>query len=236
MLYTKQIVSIKDYELAIQRKIKRVKELKTTSLISPWVVDSRPAGYDAIHEEDNISNLKHVGKIAIKKFNLHDIHTVGDIKRMTDQEATALHTTAKIAKFDAIRTTASTAAPGSNPYPVIHYATSNLDGTPTTNPYHARFGSNWRDAISKSTALSSIVCITSLIQYMMTESARVMADTVHSKDWYFYHDALSLMTANQTRQWMKETSIGGENRMDKWLVPIFGCNTNTPSEHRFVGN
>ena len=154
---------------------------------------------------------------------------------MTDQEATALNTTAKISKFGAIRTAASAAASGSNPYPIIYLSTTNCDGTPS-NPYQARFGDTWRDEIIKSTALSPFVCITSLVEYVMVESARVMVDTEHTNNWYFYHDALSLMTASQTREWMKKTNIGGENCMQKWLVPMLGCNKDTPFEHRSVGN
>ena len=117
---------------------------------------------------------------------------------MKDQEATALSTTAKIAKFGAIRTAASAAASGPNPYPIIYLATTNRDGTPSSNPYQARFGDTWRDEIIKSTAFSPFVCITSLVEYMMVESARVMVDTEHANNWYFYHHALSLMTAITT--------------------------------------
>jgi hypothetical protein len=39
-----------------------------------------------------------------------------------------------------------------------------------------------------------------------------MKGTTHEKDWVFYHDALSLMTANETMEWMK-THIWG-----KWRI------------------
>ncbi len=43
-----------------------------------------------------------------------------------------------------------------------------------------------------------------LIKFLVTESARVMKGTIHEEDFYFYHDALSLMTAKETRKWMCE--------------------------------
>ena len=44
------------------------------------------------------------------------------------------------------------------------------------------------------------------------------------------------MTAKQTREWMSENTINGSNCMSKWLVPMCGCNANTPFEKRSVGN
>ena len=69
-------MSIKDYESVVQREIKRVRDFKTTSKISPWVVESKPAECDSIHEEKDVSLLKHVRKITIEKLNSHDMHTV----------------------------------------------------------------------------------------------------------------------------------------------------------------
>ena len=70
----------------------------------------------------------------------------------------------------------------------------------------------------------------------MTESARVMTGTKHESDWYFYHDALNLMTAKETRRWMEGREINGSNCAKKWLVPINGCNGGTKYENRMVGN
>ena len=233
---SKKVVTIKDYELAVKQEIKRVKNLSTKSLISPWIVDTRPVDYIHHHEGENIGVLKGVGKTAIEKFAKHNVRTIKNLKDLSDEEATAINNAERINKFASVRTMALMALPGTNPYPIVNLTKTNRDGTPTTNPYEARFGNRWREEIESSTALSPLVCVTKLVTYMMEESARVMADTRHSDDWYFYHDALSLMTAKGTRDWMKETSIGGKNCMSKWLVPMLGCNEGTQFENRSVGN
>ena len=47
----------------------------------------------------------------------------------------------------------------------------------------------------------------------------------------FYHDALSLMTAKDTIQWMKDEDI-----YKRWLLPVNGLNAGTIFERRPVGN
>ena len=199
-------------------------------------MNTRPPDYTTIHDEDNISTIKGVGETALKKFNSRGIFLVRELNQLSDQEAATLQSTARIGRFNSIRTAVCAAAPGKNPYPIVNLTKTNYDGSPTDNPYQARYGDTWREEIKNSTALGAIVCITDMIRYMMEESARVMAGTKHENDWYFYHDALSLMTAKQTREWMRNNDIDGKNCMDKWLVPMMGCNQNTPFEHRSVGN
>ena len=53
-----------------------------------------------------------------------------------------------------------------------------------------------------------------LVRFLIAESARVMEGTSHAGDFFFYHDALSLMTAKGTRKWMSKKVF-----MKKWLVP-----------------
>ena len=52
-----------------------------------------------------------------------------------------------------------------------------------------------------------------------------MEGTSHAGDFFFYHDALSLMTAKETRKWMSEKGF-----MKKWLVPQNGVNGGTRYE------
>ena len=44
------------------------------------------------------------------------------------------------------------------------------------------------------------------------------------------------MTAKQTRDRMSEHTVNGSNCMSKWLVPMCGCNSNTPFKNCSVGN
>jgi hypothetical protein len=54
---------------------------------------------------------------------------------------------------------------------------------------------------------------------------------VHQADWYFYHDALSLMTARESIAWMKE-----QGYHDRWLLPLCDANEGTTFAGRPIGN
>jgi hypothetical protein len=62
-----------------------------------------------------------------------------------------------------------------------------------------------------------------------------MKGTYHEDDWFFYHDALSLMTAMQTIEWMRE-----KDYLKRWLLPINQLSeTNNDLKnflHRPIGN
>ena len=66
---------------------------------------------------------------------------------------------------------------------------------------------------------------------MIKESASDMQGTVHEKNWYFIHDALSLMTAKSTMEWMSK-----KGHKAKWLVPQKCINIGTRYHGRPVGN
>ena len=63
-----------------------------------------------------------------------------------------------------------------------------------------------------------------------------MKGTIHQDDWFFYHDALSLMTSNECFEYMRKKSFNGCRVYDKWLLPRNGVNRNTPYDGRCVGN
>ena len=93
------------------------------------------------------------------------------------------------------------AVAGACPFPVLNLTKVNHNGAPTENPYKTRLGQRWRKDIINNTVLSSIVCVTDLVEYTMREAKRVMAGTKHKGDWYFYHVALLLMTTKEIRRW-----------------------------------
>ena len=78
----------------------------------------------------------------------------------------------------------------------------NVDYCQSDNPYEARYGSDWRDRIIKSTSMKPYTCIAFLIDHIKEESKRVMKDTVYEDNYYYYHYALSLMTAKATKEYM----------------------------------
>ena len=68
------------------------------------------------------------------------------------------------------------------------------------------------------------VCVTKVVQHIIKESAEHFKGTVHEKDWFFYHDALSLMTAADTIAWMKKQIFEGKTYYDRWVLPLHGLN------------
>ena len=76
-------------------------------MISPWIIDTRPHGYDQYHEDDEVSNLKGVGKTTVEKLNKNGIYLIGDLKGLPDDEADALHAAHKIHNFKVVRSSAA---------------------------------------------------------------------------------------------------------------------------------
>ena len=66
------------------------------------------------------------------------------------------------------------------------------------NPYQSKYPLDHKERIKQSSALKPFVVITDLVLWIMKESQRLMMGTVHEKYWYFYHDTLSPMTAEDT--------------------------------------
>ena len=54
-----------------------------------------------------------------------------------------------------------------------------------------------------------------------------MSGTVHEKNYFFYHNVLSLMTATSTMKWVTETMIDGVSVKNRWLVPQSVVKTGT---------
>ena len=63
------------------------------------------------------------------------------------------------------------------------------------------------EKLKSSTAMSKLVCITDLIRFMMNEAEKLMKGSVHEDYFYIVHDALVLMTAKETINWMKEKRV-----------------------------
>ena len=79
--------------------------------------------------------------------------------------------------------------------------------------------------------MSKLCCITDLIRFMMKESENLMKGSLHEDNFFIVHDALVLMTAKETIQWMKE-----KNYYHRLLLPMNGFQDGTPYAGRPVGN
>ena len=65
--------------------------------------------------------------------------------------------------------------------------------------------------------MSKFCCITDLIWFMMKEAENLLKGSVHEDDFFIFHDALVLITAKETIEWMKE-----KNFFHSWLLPMNG--------------
>ena len=66
--------------------------------------------------------------------------------------------------------------------------------------------------------------IRKLVRHMAVESDRLMVGTRHEGKALFKHDALSLMTARATRDWMMTEMVDGRSLYSRWLLPEAGLN------------
>ena len=70
-----------------------------------------------------------------------------------------------------------------------------------------------------------------MVKHIYYESRRLMEGTKYSDNWFFYHDALSLMTSKSCKAWMDKEGI-----LKHWLLPKEGLNKGTVYENRPIGN
>ena len=79
--------------------------------------------------------------------------------------------------------------------------------------------------------MSKFCCITDLIRFTMEEADKLMKGSVHEDNLFIVHDALVLMKAKETIEWMKEN-----NCFHSWLLLMDGLQDGTPYAGRPAGN
>ena len=65
--------------------------------------------------------------------------------------------------------------------------------------------------------MKQYVCITTMIEHIVVSSAAMYKGTQYEDTWVFYHDALSLMTAKETIEWMIQ-----KDYYRRWILPAKG--------------
>ena len=91
-----------------------------------------------------------------------------------------------------------------------------VDHRKAPDPYLSKFKTpELAEAKKKQSATLNKFCdIRDLVTHIYTETEKIFKGTDHENDWYFYHDALSMMTSAPTIAWMKEKGY-----YDRWLLP-----------------
>ena len=221
----KTILTIKDYKGKQQKEMSRVKGL--TGHGGGWV--QKPPGWEAgqLYYDDPVNAMQNCGKVAATKLAMHGIRTVGDMKSATNEviENIVNYSTpdgllprGRVAAFTALALACShEKRPG-----VIDYRKEE-------NPYEARYGSeNWEAKMKGCASMSPYICITSMIEHIIHETAATFKGTTHEDDWVFFHDALSLMTAKETVEWMRQ-----KDYLKRWILPEQQLHFHDPQLKRY---
>ena len=198
----KVLISIPDYNKLMKIEFARVRRLTAQS---KWVVNAMEPG--VIYTDESVMKLKSVGKKTNDKLNSMGIKIVSDLQKILDPNQVLLPQGFSKKAFQQVWQYAKDASLEKTPSPIDHRK--------ALNPYLSRYGEGqWEKFLKKSPTLSTSVVITDYIEHMMAESKRVMADTMHSSDWMVYHDALSLMTSRETKEWMSTRGY-----LKRWILP-----------------
>ena len=100
------------------------------------------------------------------------------------------------------------------------------------NPYHSKWGEKiGEEKLRKSVTLNKFTCIKDLVTHIYESSEKMFKGTEHEDDWYFYHDALSLMTSVECIAWMKEVGY-----YKRWLLPQLDLLIDTPYHGKLPGD
>jgi hypothetical protein len=215
----KTLISLKERDARRREEITRVHNLKGGL---PWVMSNREEGQ--LFLDDLVGEVNGIGDSIAKKLQDVGITNIADLKNMTEQKLNET-AAAKLGRGMSLQTlkqyqaVASTSEITTPPNLVTNYRKE-------ANPYLARFGHQlWEKEIDQSITLRSSLCITSYITHMWDQTALAMHGTIHQDDWLVYHDALSLMTAKQTMEWMENTTTPNIKKyIDRWILPVLGCN------------
>ena len=82
------------------------------------------------------------------------------------------------------------------------YSCAMVDHRQHNNPYQSRFPDDYESWLRTCSALKPFICVAELLKWTIIECGRIMQGIKHERDWFFYHDALSLTTSKATSKWM----------------------------------
>ena len=170
---------------------------------------------------ESVGKLKGIGKHGEVKMHEINVHTIANFQRYVQSYGFPKLSIRGLGK---IYERVLVALPG-KPAPSVK------DHRKLRNPYYSRYGDRWVEKLKSSSSMSKFFCITDLIRFMMKESEKLTKWSVHEEDFFIVHDALVLITAKETIEWMKE-----KNYYHSWLLPMNGLQDGTPYAGRPVGN
>ena len=204
----KTILTIKDWNARTKDEIARVQNL--SDKLGLWVIDPRKPG--ALYRNDVTSILNGCGPIMKAMLLAHGIETVGQLKEQTSATLQKI-CNIKQTRLEALHAQAQRCWDADAP--------DRVDYRLTPNPYLAKFGDKqWEERIAKTKNLSAYCCVTHMIHHIYEETRKCFVGTDYEKTFMFYHDALSLMTAKGTVEWMDKEGI-----LEHWILPVNNLNS-----------
>jgi hypothetical protein len=142
-----------------------------------------------------------VKKVYEAKLKSHEIETLGQLAALTDETMgyIAQHSDREkripLSKLKGIvKTVKGKLSQEEKPMPLV------VNHTKAANPYKSKFGEDeWDQRLTESSGVHRYCSVMDLAEYMVAEGYRLFPDGT----FWFYHDALSLLTAKQTRREMQ---------------------------------
>ena len=214
----KVIISLSDFEKMKAIEFSRVRK----SGPSKWVTAT--SNSDKIYGNECVKRLEKCGEATRKKLATVGIKTVRDLKNVPDPSTFIMPQGLSKKTFQVIWNKAQEASDEDLPPPIDHRK--------AVNPYLSKFGDDWMQKLKSSPTFSSSVVISDYVEHIMRESARIMQGTKHQDDWCIYHDALTLMTAKENKEWMLEKGY-----LKRWILPSQDLYSNLPDlDKKYGGN
>jgi len=94
--------------------------------------------------------------------------------------------------------------------------------------YESRYGEGWEQHVKDSYLMKGFIDVRDMVRHIYSKSKELMKGTKYEDNWFFYHDALSLMKAKDTKDWMENEGI-----LKHWILPEFDLNAERP---RYMGH
>ena len=208
---------------------KMIKHVKEKGSMTRWVVGGRDKG--AVYSQDPVEMLPRVNAAIGAQLREIGLCTVADVALeeefllTTDnfKEIAAGLTGMQRAGFAAIVQKAREAIDGPAPAPAV-------DHRKEPNPYLSLYGDEgtdrnhvaWEIAIDADLKKQGQMCVTHQVRHLVSVCKDGFKGTKYEDDWYFFHDALSVMVCKQCQDWMES-----EGWLKHWILPQHGCNADT---------
>lgn len=208
----KKVVSTKQWDDAVAKQCKDIRDNGKET----WITrQTRSRNYHNELLQSKRVEIPLLGKISREKLGLEGIRTIGDLVDLQEEEIQSLCCTVGIAEprlIEWIRI-AKDKCPDRQPLPPL------VDHREAENPYLSRYGEGWEEYVKKGEFVRDKVCITDLVQHMYDEARKLFnpENDPEKDDWWIYHDALTQMTAKETKDWMEEKGI-----LKHWILPEQG--------------